>query len=102
MVAAEVVGLVVSRREPPVLEAVEVAGETVVYDSRTRSLHLFDTIGTLVWSALDGARSVDEVARVLTAAFSGGSVAAGDVAAGVTTFVRSLLELDLVEVRESS
>ena len=40
--------------------------EWVVYDPRTQLLHVLNTTAALVWSACDGSRSVQDIARELT------------------------------------
>ncbi len=39
--------------------------EWVIYDPRTRLLHVLNTTAALVWSCCDGARSPEEIAREL-------------------------------------
>jgi len=40
--------------------------EWVIYDPRTRLLHVLNTTAALVWSFCDGSRSPEEIARELT------------------------------------
>lgn len=51
---------VLRRHVSPRLEQVEVAGETVVFDSETGSLHLFDVLATVIWTLLDGTATLRE------------------------------------------
>jgi hypothetical protein len=48
--------------------AVEIDGETVVYDSRTEQVHLLNSIASIVWSQLDGTETLsalcDELGQV--------------------------------------
>ncbi|QNN52161.1 PqqD family protein [Nocardioides mesophilus] len=86
--------LVLRRHGTPIVEEVEVDGETVVYDSRSGSLHLLDPVGSLIWAALDGVTTLGEVSDELARVFGGRS---SDVHADVTAFADRLLDLDLVD-----
>lgn len=51
---------VLCRHAPPRVHQVEVAGETVVFDSETGSLHLLDPLATIIWTLLDGKATLGE------------------------------------------
>src|ERR1700677_1822192 len=53
----------------PHASAVEIDGETVVYDYRTEQLHLLDSVATIVWSHLDGAEPLSRLCEQLGEAF---------------------------------
>jgi hypothetical protein len=49
--------------------AVEIDGETVVYDSRTEQVHLLNPIASLIWSQLDGTETLSALCDELGEAF---------------------------------
>ncbi len=48
----------------------ELDGEAVLLDTDTGSVHLLDSIGSVVWSCFDGSATLAELARDLAEAFS--------------------------------
>jgi hypothetical protein len=60
---------VLRRHNPPRLEHVEVAGETVVYDCEAGSLHLLDPVATVIWTLLDGTASLRETSEQIAGIF---------------------------------
>ena len=53
----------------PDVHAVELDGETVVYDRPTRRLHLLNPSATVIWMALDGQVTGDELVAELAEQF---------------------------------
>src|ERR1700722_4645551 len=51
------------------VSAVEIDGETVVYDCRTEQLHLLNPVATMVWWQLDGAEPLSRLCDQLGEAF---------------------------------
>jgi hypothetical protein len=49
--------------------AVELDGETVLYDETSGGLHLLDAVATVVWSRLDGTATLDDLAADLSRTF---------------------------------
>jgi Coenzyme PQQ synthesis protein D (PqqD) len=49
--------------------AVEIDGETVVYDSHTEQVHLLNAIASIVWWQLDGTETLAALCDELAAAF---------------------------------
>jgi hypothetical protein len=61
---------VLCRVGPPDVEHVEIDGETVVYDCRTKALHLLDPLATTIWEALDGTCTLRDLSEELAQAFA--------------------------------
>lgn len=61
---------VLRRVSSPDVEYVEIDGETVVYDSRSRHLHVLNPVGSLVWILLDGEASLGQTSEELAGAFA--------------------------------
>lgn len=57
----------VGRRDD--LAAVEIDGETVIYDPASELLHHLDPIATMIWERLDGTTPLADVARRLAERF---------------------------------
>ncbi|HVE63503.1 MAG TPA: PqqD family protein [Mycobacteriales bacterium] len=74
--------------------AVELDGETVLYDEDAGALHLLDPIATVVWQCLDGEATLEQISVELAAAFEAPPEAVtGDVIELVTRLGRlGLLE----------
>lgn len=53
----------------PRLTAVELDGETVIYDPDNGELHLLDRVATVVWSCLDGSDTLGNICDVLAEAY---------------------------------
>jgi hypothetical protein len=87
-------GTVLRRRSSPEVEEVTVGTETVVYDAGRRSLHVLDPVGSLIWQALDGETSLEQVNADLALAFGRAEV---EVSEDVHLFAAQLLELGLVD-----
>jgi PqqD family protein of HPr-rel-A system len=66
---AEVSGAAIPSRAPSAV-AVELDGETVLFDERSGTLHLLDAVGTVVWCRLDGSTTLDDLARELATTFA--------------------------------
>ena len=49
--------------------AVELDGESVLYDETSGGLHLLDAVATVVWSRLDGSATLDDLAADLSRTF---------------------------------
>jgi PqqD family protein of HPr-rel-A system len=78
----------------PWVAAVELDGETVLFDERSGRMHLLDAVATVVWQRLDGSATLDSLARDLSAAFGAGE---DRVRADVTAFLRQLERERLLE-----
>jgi PqqD family protein of HPr-rel-A system len=78
----------------PWVAAVELDGETVLYDESSGRLHLLDSVATVVWSRLDGAATVDDLTRDLSATFAADE---SRVRADLTEFLRRLDREQLLE-----
>jgi len=50
--------------------AVELDGETVLYDETSGVLHLLDAVATVVWARLDGTATLDELTADLSRTFA--------------------------------
>lgn len=85
---------VLRHRRPPGVEHVEVDGETVVYDCDHDALHVLDRVGSLVWSMLDGRRTVHEVGLRLAERFE---ASPDGVLRDVSVFAAELERIHLVE-----
>jgi hypothetical protein len=56
-------------RRDPLVDAVELDGESVLYDRRSERLHLLNSSATVIWTALDGVLSVGDLVDALAEAF---------------------------------
>lgn len=54
---------------PETVAWAEVDGETVAYDEVHKRVHLLSVTATLVWSAIDGHTSLEQIARDLSESF---------------------------------
>lgn len=61
-------GFRAARRTDAAIAAVELEGETVVFDEDTGALHLLDATATTVWQCLDGRASLAELSAELAEA----------------------------------
>jgi hypothetical protein len=77
------------------LAAVEVDGETVVYDPAAEMLHHLDRTATAVWNGLDGTCTLSALAHELAVLFDAD---AGVVIDDVLVLARQLATDDLVAV----
>jgi hypothetical protein len=50
--------------------AVELDGESVLYDETSGGLHLLDAVATVVWARLDGTATLDDLAADFSQAFA--------------------------------
>ena len=91
--AAEVDGSFVAARRPGVC-TVEMEGEAVLLDEAGGVLHLLEPVATVVWSHLDGVRSLDQLAAELTEAYG---AEPASVATDVVLFARQLGRWGLLE-----
>ncbi|HEX2027218.1 MAG TPA: PqqD family protein [Nitriliruptorales bacterium] len=79
-VPAELLGLDDAPQRRLDLAAVELDGETVVYDQPTGGLHTLNRTATLVWSFLDGGTTLRALVGELAEVFATDpSILAGDV-----------------------
>ncbi len=53
----------------PGVHGVELDGETVLYDRRRRRLHLLNPSATVIWAALDGSLTGEQLVSELSQAF---------------------------------
>jgi hypothetical protein len=74
--------------------AVELDGESVLYDETTGGLHLLDAVATVVWHRFDGSVTLDELAADLTRTFAADP---DRVHGDLLTFVRQLGRQHLLE-----
>lgn len=79
------------------LVAVELDGETVIYDPEDEGLHLLDPVATVIWSALDGEVLLSDLCDELAAEFE---APVARVRGDVGSLVQELLDKDLVVIRE--
>ena len=79
--------------------AVELDGETVVYDPDNGELHLLDRVATVVWSCLDGTDTLDDICHDLAEAYG---EPLGRVCSDVLALASSLAVKGLIELVESS
>ena len=50
--------------------AVELDGESVLYDETSGGLHLLDAVATIVWTRFDGTATLDDLAAELSETFA--------------------------------
>lgn len=81
------------------LMAVELDGETVVYDPADEGLHLLDPIASIIWGCLDGQVSVGVLCEELAESFG---IPVEQVQADVVSLTRQLIDKALLRVGESS
>ena len=74
--------------------AVELDGESVLYDETSGVLHLLDAVATVVWARLDGTATLDELAADLSGAFA---TDPARVRRDLVAFVRQLGRQHLLE-----
>lgn len=69
-------------RPRPTVASVELDGEAVLYEEASGQMHTLDRIATVVWSCMDGASTLGDIAGELAAAFGAQpEVVEGDVVA---------------------
>ena len=76
------------------VELVEVDSEAVLLDPSTKQTHQLNATGTILWYALDGTKTVDELAADFGRAFG---VDESQVRADVEAFVDELSRTGLLE-----
>lgn len=74
--------------------AVELDGESVLYDETSGVLHLLDAVATVVWARLDGTATLDELAGDLSETFA---TDRGRVRGDLVAFARQLGRQHLLE-----
>lgn len=74
--------------------AVELDGESVLYDETSGGLHLLDAVATVVWARLDGTATLDDLATDLSQTFATDRVR---VRADLVAFARRLAREHLLE-----
>jgi PqqD family protein of HPr-rel-A system len=82
----------------PSVSAVELDGETVLYDLRGRRLHLLNASATVIWAALDGSRTSDDLVEELSEAFG---IEVETMHDHVTWVLATLREEGLIEAASS-
>ncbi len=70
-----------------------IEGEAVILSLDTKAFRGLNPVGSRVWELIDGRRSVDEIVEVIVREFD---VTPERAAADVQTFVRELLDKELV------
>ena len=74
--------------------AVELDGESVLYDETSGGLHQLDALATVVWDRLDGIATLDDLAADLSETFAADP---DRVRRDLVTFVRQLGRQHLLE-----
>jgi putative peptide zinc metalloprotease protein len=74
--------------------AVELDGESVLYDETSGGLHQLDALATVVWDRLDGTATLDDLAADLSQTFAADP---DRVRRDLVTFVRQLGRQHLLE-----
>lgn len=74
--------------------AVELDGESVLYDETSGVLHLLDAVATVVWGRLDGTATLDDLAGDLSQTFA---TDRGRVRGDLVAFARQLGRQHLLE-----
>jgi hypothetical protein len=75
------------------------SGEAVVITPAENTVRMFNRVGSRIWELVDGIRSVEEIARVLTEEFR---VDDGEALASVQRFVEELAGKGLISLSEES
>ena len=81
------------------LAARKVGGEMVILSAEDSSLFLLNEVGTAIWEATDGHRSIQAIAEVLCAEYE---VDRATALADVTEFVESLTAAGILSVAEEA
>ena len=81
------------------LAARKVGGEMVILSAEDSSLFLLNEVGTAIWEATDGQRSIEAIADVLCAEYD---VDRATALADVTEFVESLTAAGILSVAEEA
>ena len=76
----------------------ELRGESVLLDLASERYFGLDDVGTEMWRALTGARTIDEAIETLGAEYD---VEPARLRTDVTAFVQKLADAGLVDVREA-
>ena len=79
------------------LAARKVGGEMVILSAEDSSLFLLNEVGTAIWEAADGRRSIQAIADALSAEYD---VDRATALADVTEFVESLTAAGILSVAE--
>lgn len=79
------------------VDAADLDGEVIVFDTDSGELHRLDPIGSVVWRCIDGESTVDDLVADLAAAFSVDPVT---VRVDVISLTESLLEAGLLSRAE--
>jgi len=81
------------------LAARKVGGEMVILSAEDSSLFLLNEVGTAIWEATDGHRSIQAIADVLCAEYD---VDRATALADVTEFIASLTAAGILSVAEEA
>ena len=81
------------------LAARKVGGEMVILSAEDSSLFLLNEVGTAIWEAADGRRSIQAIADALCAEYD---VDRATALADVTEFVESLTAAGILSVAEEA
>jgi hypothetical protein len=81
------------------LAARKVGGEMVILSAEDSSLFLLNEVGTAIWEATDGHRSIEAIAEVLCTEYD---VDRATALADVTEFVESLTAAGILSVAEEA
>lgn len=87
---------VVPKKVATVAHEVEDSGDVVIFDQKGNRLLLLNQIGAAVWLLLDGARSVQEIARMITETLPADPA---KVETDVQAFVDSLASHGVIELQ---
>ena len=71
----------------------EIEGEMFIVSSKSGTVHLLNSTGTFIWTQLDGARTLDEIARTVAEEFEVDDVSAR---ADLKDFIEEINGLGLV------
>lgn len=81
------------------LAARKVGGEMVILSAEDSSLFLLNDVGTAIWEAADGRRSVQAIAEALCAEYD---VDAAKALADVTEFIEALAAAGIVSLADEA
>jgi hypothetical protein len=84
----------VEKKSQVVARELNQEGEAVLLHLETGSYHGVDRVGWMIWSLIDGARTVREIATEVRSSVDDTS---DDVEGDVTAFLQGLRERDLIE-----
>jgi hypothetical protein len=85
----------IPKKRPALTHEVNETGEVVLFDEAGQRLLLLNDVGAAVWLLLDGVRSVEDIARVITETLPADLPR---VQSDVITFLESLRDHGLVDL----